>query len=71
MKQSTNPIESLVRIVIVGVFAICTMLYFIKAAASDPTPSMDSYTDAVVKEYQDSTRHAQEVETYLKANNLK
>lgn len=49
------------------------ILFTIMAAAThkSQTPSLDSYTNAVVKEYQDSTRHAQEVETYLKANDLK
>jgi lipopolysaccharide export LptBFGC system permease protein LptF len=54
---------------IIGLAILFTVFAF--AVHSSPTPSMDIYTEAVVKEAKDSTRHAQEVRMYLDSINHK
>ena len=44
------------------------LLTVFAASKGSPTPSLDSYVNAVVEEYNDSTRHADEVREYLKPN---
>lgn len=56
MNRAINPIESLTRIVIIGVFTICTILYFIKAAASSKTP-IDRHIEYILEKHNNSCQY--------------
>lgn len=55
MKQ-TNPIESLVRILIVGCFAITTMAFFIAKASKSDTP-MDRHVNYILEKHNDNCQY--------------
>jgi hypothetical protein len=68
MKQ-INPLEKALRLVIIGVFVLTTILSL--ASCGKSYSPLDTYIDGQNQRYADSTRHAQEVNSFFHQLNHK